>query len=77
MKVKYCVSENELETEDGRRIPTYGIYALSAGGDCRTLDELRDVSTDSAFTYGLAELLNYYEVELCHFRDVVLDELNR
>ena len=74
MNLKYYITENELETEDGRLIPTYGI---GAGGDCGTLAELRDVSVDPGFTGRVVDILNSNEVELCHFRDVVLDELNR
>ena len=39
--------------------------------------EFVDVSLDKAFVVDLVNLLNSAEVELCHFNDVVIDELNK
>lgn len=74
MKIKYTVTEESVTPEGGERLTTYGITASESG---IVLAHFNDVSLDHEFTEKIAYILNSFEVELCHFRDVIIDEINR
>lgn len=76
MKVDYTIAKNVLFLEDGNCILTYGIEAHD-GTNGELLDIFEDVSVNSAFTENIVDILNTCKIELCHFRDVIIDELNR
>lgn len=76
MDFYYILTEQRIYTEDFCDIPTYGIAAKSRCSD-EILSEFPDVSTNRNFVIRLIEILNSNAVELCHFYDVVTDELNR
>jgi hypothetical protein len=77
MGIIYHTAENEVTLDSGDSIHTYGIYAQNISDPENILAEFTDVSVDKNFAEKTACLLNKYEVELCHFFDVVIDELNR
>ncbi|MBP9989321.1 MAG: hypothetical protein KBT46_07465 [Ruminococcus sp.] len=76
MKIEYSIAENILKTEDLPLMKTYGIVAKDSTSGS-VLDEFADVSIQQVFTENIINILNKNEVELCHFRDVIEDELNR
>lgn len=76
MKVTYSITKDALLLEDGNFILTYGIKATdSISGEM--LSAFNDVSVNKSFTQRVIDILNTCEVEICHFHDVVTDELNR
>ncbi len=76
MKAIYSLSKNALTLEDGNFILTYGITATdSENGE--PLSEFKDVSVNKSFTEKIIKTLNSCEVELCHFHEVIYDELNK
>ncbi len=75
MNIKYFITENSISL-DGCRFKTYGISAVDKLSKKKE-SEFDDVSFDKAFVADLVSLLNSTEVELCHFNDVVIDELNK
>lgn len=75
MKPLYSVSKSVIEITGNELLLTYGITAFDEHGE--KLSEFDDVSVSKNVTERIAELLNSCEVELCHFYDTVLDELNR
>lgn len=76
MKVDYTMTKSAIFLEDGNCILTYGIEARDCD-DGERLDIFEDVSVNPVFTKNIIDILNTCKIELCHFRDVVIDELNR
>lgn len=75
MNIKYQVTTAHISL-DNQRFSTYGIAAIdksSAKIQCK----ISDVSLDKAFVQHVADLLNSSEAELCHFTEIVYDELNK
>lgn len=75
MNIEYFITENSISL-DGCRFNTYGISAVDKMSR-EEKSEFVDVSLDKAFVVDLVNLLNSAEVDLCHFNDVVIDELNK
>lgn len=75
MNIEYFITENSISL-DGCRFNAYGISAVDKLSR-EEKSEFDDVSLDKAFVVDLVDLLNSAEVELCHFNDVVTDELNK
>lgn len=75
MNIEYHITKTNIIL-DGRRFSTYGIAAIDKSS-ARTRSKIIDVSLDKAFVCHVADLLNSAEVELCHFSEVVNDQLNR
>ena len=71
--LRYIISESKLNIDDAE-VDTYGITAYCGKTALKTID---DISTDRNFVISLIEKLNFHQVELCHFYDIVIDELNR
>lgn len=76
MKVTYSLTNDALLLEDGNFILTYGIQAKDDESG-ETLSSFNDVSVNKGFTQRVIDILNTCQVEICHFHDVVMDELNR
>ncbi len=76
MRAVYSISKNALLLDDGNFILTYGITATDTESG-ETLDEFRDVSVNKSFTQRIIDTLNKCEVELCHFQEIIINELNR
>ena len=76
MKADYSMIKNVLFLEDGSWLLTYGIEARDQA-DGELLDKFEDVSVNAKFTENIIDILNSCKIELCHFRDVITDELNR
>lgn len=75
MNIEYFITENSIYL-DGCQFKTYGISAVDKLSKKKESD-FDDVSLDKAFVTDLVSLLNSTEIELCHFNDVVIDELNK
>ncbi len=71
--IKYIITEDKLNIDEAV-VDTYGISAMCGES---TLKSVSDISTDMSFVVELVQKLNFFEVELCHFYDVIIDELNR
>lgn len=56
---------------------SYNTYGIRATKNEEPIDEFHDVSLDKRFAENIVEKLNSCKIELCHFHDVVIDELNR
>lgn len=76
MDIEYLRVERIAEVENRSQTTTYGIVAVSKTTK-EKLAEFSDVSLNEDFVTNLTDLLNSCEVELCHFFDVIIDELNR
>ncbi len=76
MKAVYSMTKSALVLEDGSFILTYGIEATDDESGI-PLSEFKDVSVNKKLTERIVSLLNSCEVEICHFHDVIIDELNR
>ena len=76
MKVTYSMINDALLLDDGNFILTYGIQATDTESG-EKLSLFNDVSVSKSFTQRVIDILNTCEVEICHFHDVVTDELNR
>lgn len=76
MKTVYSITKGALVLEDGNFVLTYGIEATDQDSG-NTLSEFKDVSVNKSLTERIVTLLNTCEVEVCHFYDVIIDELNR
>lgn len=76
MKTVYSITKSALVLEDGNFVLTYGIEATDQDSG-NTLSEFKDVSVNKSLTERIVTLLNTCEVEVCHFYDVIIDELNR
>lgn len=70
---KYSIVAEDICVE-GINCTTYGIRAES---NEMSTAEFHDVSVEKSFVDYVVDLLNSNQVELCHFHDVVIDELNR
>ena len=76
MKAVYSITKSAVILDDGNFILTYGIEATDEESGA-PLSEFKDVSVSKKLTQRIVSLLNNCEVELCHFHDVIIDELNR
>lgn len=76
MKVLYSITKGALVLDDGNFILTYGIEATDSENSS-PLSQFTDVSVSRSTTERIVSVLNSCEVELCHFHNVVIDELNR
>lgn len=76
MKTVYSISKSALTLDDGSFILTYGIDAKDDESGER-ISSFNDVSVSRNVTERIISVLNSCEVELCHFHDVIIDELNR
>lgn len=76
MGIEYTLTKDVLLLEDGNYILTYGIQAKDRQNG-EILSAFNDVSVNRKFTQEVIDLLNTCKIELCHFYDVVIDELNR
>ena len=73
--MKYVIVTENVKVEE-KEHATYGIQAVSKS-TAEPLGDFHDVSVDRSFVENVVNLLNTNDVELSHFRDVVIDELNR
>ena len=76
MKTIYSIKKSALVLDDGNFILTYGIEA-SDENTGNIISDFKDVSVNKKLTEHIVSILNSCEVEICHFHDVVIDELNR
>lgn len=76
MKAVYSITKSAIVLEDGNFVLTYGIEATDKESGFR-LSEFRDVSVNKKFTERIVSTLNSCEAELCHFHEIIIDELNR
>ncbi|MBP3441363.1 MAG: hypothetical protein J6L62_01040 [Clostridia bacterium] len=76
MKTLYSIKKSAVVLDDGNFLLTYGIDAFDKESG-RHVSDFRDVSVSKKLTEHIVSLLNSCEVELCHFHEVVIDELNR
>lgn len=76
MKTIYSIKKSALVLDDGNFILTYGIEA-SDENTGNIISDFKDVSVNKKLTEHIVSILNSCEVEVCHFHDVVIDELNR
>lgn len=75
MDIQYFVIKGKIYTEN-QELTTYGISAVDRK-TALTKSEFDDISFNIDLVCRLADLMNLEKIELCHFYDVVLDELNR
>lgn len=75
MNIEYHIKERKVII-DGRLFDTYGISAVDDDTE-KIKSDFPDVSLNQTLVIRLVKLLNSEKVELCHFNDVVLDELNK
>lgn len=73
--MKYLIVKENVKVEE-KEHTTYGIQAVSKN-TAEPVGDFHDVSVDRSFVENVVNLLNTNDVELLHFRDVVIDELNR
>lgn len=76
MDIEYSSTECNIKIENNSQFVTYGIVAVNKMTE-EKLAEFPDVSLSKDFVVSLTGLLNSCGVELCHFFDVVTDEINR
>ena len=76
MKALYSITKGALVLDNGNFILTYGIEATDKENGS-PLSKFSDVSVNRSTAERIVSLLNSCEIELCHFHDVVIDELNR
>lgn len=76
MKTVYSIKKSAVVLDDGNFLLTYGIDAIDRESG-NLISDFRDVSVNKHFTENIVSLLNSCEVEVCHFHEVVIDELNR
>lgn len=65
---------NENVSIDGVNYDTYGIRALCNG---EVVSTYHDVSLEREIALRIVNILNDCSAELCHFNDIVTDEINR
>lgn len=75
MNVSYSIYTHGITVENSGNFNTYGIIATDTKGNVAS--RFSDVSLNKSFTEKIVKLLNDCKVKLCHFNDVVIDELNR
>lgn len=68
----YTVIKGEGVLAEDIRFNTYGIAAMASG---ILLDVVRDYDTDETFVSKVAARLNAGRAQLCHFKDILEDEL--
>lgn len=76
MNTVYSISKGALTLDDGSVILTYGIEATDKESG-ETISSFDDVSVNKSVTERIISILNSCEVEICHFKEVITDELNR
>ena len=76
MKTIYSIKKSALVLDDGNFILTYGIEASDENSG-NIISDFKDVSVNKKLTEHIVSILTSCEVEVCHFHDVVIDELNR
>lgn len=76
MKTVYSIKKSAVILDDGNFLLTYGIDAIDKESG-NLVSDFRDVSVNKKFTEHIVSLLNDSEIEICHFHEVVIDELNR
>ncbi len=75
MDIEYLLKKSCISLE-GQAFPTYGIAAVELRSR-ETQFEITDVSLDKAFVSNLVKILNSSKIEICHFSEVITDELNK
>lgn len=76
MNVTYSLNNSVMVLENGKFILTYGIVARdSYNGE--VLAHFDDVSVSKSLTQRITDILNRCEVDISHFHEVIIDELNR
>lgn len=75
MNISYSLYMHCTAVEGIGNLNTYGISAADPNG--KAVSEFPDVSLNKSFTEKIVKLLNECKVKLCHFNDVVIDEINR
>lgn len=75
MNIEYQLTKTYIYLEN-QQFYTYGIDAINRS-TAKIQSQISDVSLDKSFVQQVIDLLNSAEVELCHFAEVVEDELNK
>ena len=75
MNIDYQLTKTHIYL-DNQRFLTYGIAAINKS-TAEIQRKIPDVSLDKAFVEHVVDLLNSSEAELCHFTEIVYDELNK
>ena len=75
MKAVYSISKGALTLDEGSFILTYGIDATDKESG-EKISSFDDVSVNKSVTERIISILNSCEVEICHFKDVITDEIN-
>lgn len=75
MDTEYLLKKSCISLE-GQAFTTYGIAAVELRSR-KTQFEITDVSLDKAFVSNLVKILNSSKIEICHFSEVITDELNK
>jgi hypothetical protein len=69
---RYILTHEPVALPDGETREVFGIAAVSDG---TSVDSVSDLDCDEAFVSGLVARLNEGHVVLCHFRDILEDEI--
>lgn len=75
MDVEYCITESTIYF-DNYKLNSYGISAVNKISKKPT-SKFLDISFDKDFVESIADILNFYEIEECQFKEIIIDELNR
>ncbi len=75
MNIEYQLTQTHIYLEN-QKFRTYGIAAIDKS-TAKVQCKISDVSLDKAFVQHVTDLLNSSEAELCHFTEIVYDELNK
>lgn len=75
MDVEYCITESTIYF-DNCKFNSYGISAVNKISK-KTTSKFLDISFDKDFVESIADILNFYEIEECQFKEIIIDELNR
>ena len=77
MNIEYQLTKTYIYLYlENQQFCTYGIDAINRS-TAKIQSQISDVSLDKSFVQQVIDLLNSAEVELCHFAEVVEDELNK
>lgn len=71
MSCNYCVRQDEVSDESGRKYLVYGIDVLNNDG--RVLKSIPDVFFDRNEAENFVELCNKKQLDQIHLEDVVMD----
>lgn len=69
---RYTVFSGKCMLSEGLMPMTYGIAAVVSG---IMVDSVADYDTDETFVYRVVERLNAGKAQLCHFKEILEDEL--